>query len=114
MATTVRMRLKGELTKVGDDDICTVRPQVDGVVASSDANHKPEPAGTCRFHADEGIFEDDGASRWNLEPPGRFQEHVRRRLAWKTEPSKIDAVDADVKELAEACRAEHRRTILRR
>jgi hypothetical protein len=114
MAVAMRMFLKRELAKVGDDDICTVRPEVDGVVASSDANHEPEPAGTSRFHADEGIFEDDGASRWRLEPPGRFQEHVRRRLAWKTEPSKIDAVYADVKELAEACRAEHRRTVLRR
>jgi hypothetical protein len=39
----VRMFLKRELTEVADDDICTVRPEVDGVVASSDANCKPEP-----------------------------------------------------------------------
>jgi hypothetical protein len=49
-----------------------------------------------------------------LEPPGRFQEQVRRRLARKTEPSKIDAVYANVEELGEARRIEHRRTVLRR
>jgi hypothetical protein len=106
--------IKRELTEVGDDDICTVRSEVDGVIASSNANHKSEPAGTPCFHADDGVFEDDGASRWSLEPPGRFQEHVRRRLARKTEPSKIDAIDANVKELGDACRIEHRRTVLRR
>ena len=37
-------------TKVGDDDICTVRSEVDGVIASSNANHKSEPAGTPCFH----------------------------------------------------------------
>ena len=110
----LRMFLKRELTEVGDDDIRTVRPEVDGVIALSNANYKSEPAGTPRFHADEGVFEDDGASRWKFEPPGRLQEHVRRRLAQKTEPSKIDAVDANVKELGEACRIEHRRTVLRR
>jgi hypothetical protein len=114
MAMAVCMFFKREFTKVGDDDICAVCPEVDGVVASSDANHEPEAAGTPRFHADKGVFEDDSASRRSLEPPGRFQEHVRRWLACKTEPSKIDAVYADVKELAEACRAEHRRTVLRR
>jgi hypothetical protein len=106
--------IKRELTEVGDDDICTVRSEVDGVIASSNANHKSEPAGTPCFHADDGVFEDDGASRWSPEPPGRFQEHVRRRLARKTEPSKIDAIYANVKELGEACRIEHRRTVLRR
>jgi hypothetical protein len=88
----VRMFLKTKLTEVGDDDICTVRPEVHAVIASSNANHKSEPPGTPCFHPDEGVFEDDGASRWSLEPPGRFQEHVRRRLARKTEPSKINAV----------------------
>ena len=82
------------------------------MIASSNANHKSEPAGTPCFHADDGVFEDDGASRWSLELPGRFQEHVRRRLARKAEPSKIDAVHANVKELGEACRIEHRRTVL--
>jgi hypothetical protein len=110
----VRMFLKRQLTEVGDDDICAVRPEVGGVIASSDANYKPEPAGTSCFYADEGVFEDDGASRWSLEPPRRFQEHVRRWLARKTEPSKIDAVYANVKELGEACRIEHRGTVLRR
>ena len=65
-------------------------------------------------HADDRVFEDDGTSRWSLELPGRFQEHVRRRLARKAEPSKIDAVYAHVEELGEACRIEHRRTVLRR
>src|ERR1019366_10192121 len=82
--------IKRELTEVGDDDICTVRSEVDGVIASSNANHKSEPAGTPCFHADDGVFEDDGASRWSPEPPGRFQEHVRRRLAPKTATAKID------------------------
>ena len=112
MTMAVRMFLKRELTKVGDDDICTVRPEVDGVVASSDANHEPELAGTPRFDADESIFEDHGASRRSLEPPGRFQEHVRCRFARKAEPSKIDAVYPNVEELGETCRIEHRRTIL--
>jgi hypothetical protein len=106
--------LNREFTEVGDDDICTVRSEVDGVIALSNANHKSEPAGTPCFHADEGVFEDDGASRWSVEPPGRFQEHVRRRLARKTEPSKIDAVYATVKELGEVCRIEYLRTVLRR
>ena len=110
----MRMFLERKLTEVGDDDIRTVRSEVDGVIASSNANHKSEPAGTTRLHADNRVFEDDGASRWSLEPPGRFQEHVRRRLARKTEPSKIDAVYANVKELGEACRIEHRGTVLRR
>ena len=106
--------LKREFTEVGDDNICTVRSEVGGVIASSNANHKPEPAGAPCFHADEGVFEDGGASRWSLEPPGRFQEHVRRRLAQKTEPSKIDAVYANVKELGKARRIEYSRTVLRR
>ena len=108
------MFLERELTEVGDNDICTVRSEIDGVIASSNANHKSEPAGAPRFHADESVFEDDGASRWSLEPPGRFQKHVRRRLARKTKPSKINAVHANVKELGEACRIDHRRTVLRR
>jgi hypothetical protein len=106
--------LERKLTEVGEDDIRTVRSELDGVIASSNANHKPEPAGTPCFHADEGVFEDDGARRRSLEPPGRFQEHVGRRLARKTEPSKIDAVYANVKELGEARRIEYRRTVLRR
>jgi hypothetical protein len=105
---------KRELTEVGDDDICTVRSELDGVIASPNANHKSEPARASRFHADEGVFEDDGASRWSLKPPGRFQEHVGGRLARKTEPSKIDAVYANVKELVEACRIDHRPTVFRR
>ena len=105
---------KREFTEVGDDDIRTVRSEVDGVIASSNANHKSEPAGTPRLHADDRVFEDDGTSRWSLELPGRFQEHVRLRLARKAEPSKIDAVYAHVKKVGEACRIEHRRTVLRR
>jgi hypothetical protein len=31
--------LQRDLTEVGDDDICTVRSEVDGVIASSDANY---------------------------------------------------------------------------
>ncbi len=62
-AMAVRMFLKRELTEVGDDDICTVRPEVHAVIASSNANHKSEPPGTPCFHPDEGVFEDDGASR---------------------------------------------------
>ena len=106
------MVLKRELTEVRDDDVCTVRLEVDGVGASSNADHEPEAAGTSSFHADEGVFENDGASRWSFETPGRFQEHVRRGLAPKTKPSKINAVYADVEELGEACRLENRRTVL--
>jgi hypothetical protein len=63
--------LKREFTEVGDDDICTVHSEVESVIAVSNANHKPEPAGTPRFHTDEGVFENDGTSRWSLELPGR-------------------------------------------
>lgn len=105
---------KRQLTEVGDDDIRAMCSKVDGVIASSDTNHKPEPAGTPRLHADDRVFEDDGTSRWSLELPGRFQEHVRRRLARQTEPSEIDAIYANVEELGEACRIEYRRTVLRR
>ena len=84
------------------------------MIAVSNANHKPEPAGTPRFHTDEGVFENDGTSRWSLELPGRIQEHVRRRLTRQTEPSEIDAIYANVEELGEACRIEYRRTVLRR
>jgi hypothetical protein len=57
--------LKRELTEVGDDDICTVRSEVDGVIVSSNAKHKSEPAGAPCFHADDGVVEDDGANRWS-------------------------------------------------
>ena len=58
-----RLFLKREFTEVGDDDICAMRSEVDGMIASSNANHKSEPAGPSCFHADKGIFEDDGARR---------------------------------------------------
>ena len=110
----VGLVLESELAEVGDDDICPVRPEIGGVIAASDAHHEPEPAGTPRFHTDEGIFEDGGAIRCRLEPPGRFQEHVRRRLAPKSDPPKVDAVDADVEELREAGRGDHFGTVPRR
>jgi hypothetical protein len=91
--------LKKELTEVRDNDICTVRSEVVGVITSSNANHMSEPAGTPCFDADDRVFKDDGARRRSLELPGRFQEHVRRRLARKAEPLKIDAIYANVKEL---------------
>jgi hypothetical protein len=92
--------LTRELAEVGDDDICTVRSEVVRVIAASNAHHMSEPAGTPCFDADDRVFEDDGARRWSLELPGRFQEHVRRRLTRKAEPSKIDAVYANVEELS--------------
>ena len=88
-----------ELTEVGEDDICTVCSEVVRVIASSNANHMAEPAGTPCFDADNGVFEDDGAGRQNLELTGRFQEHVRCRLACKAEPLKIEAIHANIKEL---------------
>jgi hypothetical protein len=106
--------LTRELTEVNDDDICSVRSEVNGVISSFNTNNKSEPAGTPCLYADDGVFEDGGASGRCLELPSRFQEHVRRRLARKAEPSKIDAVYANVKELGEARRFEHRRTVLRR
>ena len=39
---------KRQLTEVGDDDIRAMCSEVDGVIASSNTNHKPEPAGTPR------------------------------------------------------------------
>ena len=51
----VRLVLESELAEVGDDDICPVRPEIGGVIAASHAHHEPEPAGTSRFHTDEGI-----------------------------------------------------------
>ena len=89
-----------ELTEIGDDDICAVRSEIVGVIAASNANHMAEPAGTPCFDAHNGIFEDGGASRQSLELSGRFQEHVRCRLACKAEPLKIEAIHANVKELS--------------
>ena len=94
------MLVTRELTEVGDDDICTVCSEVVRVIAASNANHMAEPAGAPCFDADNGIFEDDGASRQSLELPGRFQVHVRCRLACKAEPLKIEAIHANVKELS--------------
>ena len=79
LRAVVRMAFKKKHTEIGNDDICTMRAKVLGVVAFSDANHKPEAAGMPRFRSDKGIFEYDGASRWSFEPSGRFQEHNRRQ-----------------------------------
>jgi hypothetical protein len=109
-----RLVLESELAEVDDDDICPVRPEIGDVIAASDAHYEPEPAGTSRFHTDEGVFEDDSASRRRLEAPGRFQKRVRRRLAPQSEPAKVDAVDTDVEELGKACCGEHFGTVPRR
>ena len=106
--------LKREFTEVGDDNICTVRSEVGGVIASSNANHKPEPAGRPASTPTRASSKTAARAGGVFEPPGRFQEHVRRRLAQKTEPSKIDAVYANVKELGKARRIEYPRTVLRR
>ena len=74
-----------------------MRSEVDGVIASSNANHMSEPAGTPRLHADDRASSKPTARAGeDLELPGRLQEHVRRRLTHKAEPSKIDAVHANV------------------
>ena len=105
------MAFKKEHTEVGNDDICTMRAKVRGVVAFSDTNHKPKAAGMPRFCSDKGIFEYDGVSRWRFEPSGRFQEHVRRWFALQTESPQFDAIHADVEHQSESCRVEHRRTV---
>ena len=48
------------------------------MIASSNANHKSESAGTPCFHADNGVFEYDGASRRSPELPGCFQARLSK------------------------------------
>ena len=64
-----------------------MRLKIEGVGASSYANHESEPSCAPCFHADKRVFEDDSASWRSLEPFGRFQIHFRRGLAEKAEPS---------------------------
>src|ERR1700752_4809699 len=76
----VCVALQRKLSEISDDDICTMSPEVDGMVTSSDADYETESSGTARFHSAEGVLEGGGAKRWAPQSAGRFQVHIRRRL----------------------------------
>ena len=69
------------LSQCCDDDVRAGFTQTVRVADVIDPNDETEAAGTTRLYADNGVFDDNRATRLNMHPPGRLKERVRRWLA---------------------------------
>lgn len=74
---------------------------------SIDPDDQSESTVTPGLHACDGVLDDNGSRRIDLQSPGRFEKTIWSRLACKMEPFAFDTVNPSLEAVREAGFLQH-------